>query len=214
MKKQKIQLLIMLIALIVLGGGYFGLRQYNKAQSEKEPEPEGEVIVSLEKEDIIRFSYDYEGNEYSYEKEEDTWYYAPDPELTLTQYRLTNIVSKLAELTAQDTITGVTDMSQYGLEEPQRTFSFETESETYTFYVGDRNDISGVYYICKPGEDTVYTVATTVVTTLNLDVQDIVEEEESTEEATATEETETTEETAATEEIVATEETTADSQAE
>lgn len=183
MKKQKLQLAVLVIVLIVLGGGYMGLRQYNKARSQKEPEEEGEALVSLEQEDIIRFTYDYEDVEYTFEKEEDTWYYAADHELALKQYRLTAIAAKLADLTAQDTITGAEELAQYGLSEPSRTFSFETKQESYVFYVGDYNELAGIYYICRPSGDSVYTVESTVINAFNMDLEDIVDttEEESTE---------------------------------
>ena len=102
-------------------------------------------------------------------------------------------------LTASNTITGVTDFAQYGLDEPSKTFTFETASQSYTFNVGDYNDMASVYYICEPHSDTVYTVSSITVTQFNFDVTEIVEEEESTEiteETTAeSEETEGTEET-------------------
>lgn len=102
-------------------------------------------------------------------------------------------------LTASNTITGVTDFAQYGLDEPSKTFTFETASQSYTFNVGDYNDMASVYYICEPHSDTVYTVSSITVTQFNFDVTEIVEEEESTEiteETTAeSEEAEGTEET-------------------
>lgn len=193
MKKQKRQLLIMLLALVVLGGGYFGLRQYNKVQSEKVEESDETVLVTLEKEDIIRFTYDYNDVVYTFEKNDDTWYYADQPDWNLTQYRLTNIASKLAALTPKETITGVTDLSQYGLDDPAKTVTFETETDSYTFYAGDYNDIISVYYICMAGDDsTVYTVSAAYVTVFNLNPEDIIEEEEeeTTEEAGDTAESE------------------------
>lgn len=199
MKKQKGLMIIMLAVLLVLGVGYLALRRYNKVQSEKEPEVEGDVLVSLEKDDIIRFSFDYEDTDYTYEKEDGTWYYAADSTLNLTQTRLNTMAGRVAELTASNTITGVTDFAQYGLDEPSKTFTFETASQSYTFNVGDYNDMASVYYICEPDSDTVYTVSSITVTQFNFDVTEIVEEEESTEiteETTAeSEETEGTEET-------------------
>ena len=204
MKKQKGQMIIMLAVLLVLGVGYLALRQYNKAQSEKEPEVEGEVLVSLEKDDIIRFSFDYEGTDYTYEKEDGTWYYAADNTLNLTQTRLNTMAGRVADLTASNTITGVTDFAQYGLDEPSKTFTFDTGSESFTFNVGDYNDMASVYYICEPGSDTVYTVSSITVTQFNFDVTEIVEEEESTE---AAEETESGSEVAETEGATETSET-------
>ena len=211
MKKQKGQLIIMLAVLLVLGVGYLALRQYNKVQSEKEPEVEGDVLITLEKDDIIRFSFDYQGTDYTYEKEDGTWYYADDRSLTLTQTRLNTMAGRVAGLTADNTITGVTDFAQYGLDEPFKTITFETASESYTFNVGDYNDMASVYYICEPDSDTVYTVSSIMVTQFNFDVEDIAVEEESTEITEETEaeseETEVTETESETVEIEGSEET-------
>ena len=178
MKKQRIQLVILIIVLIVLAGGYFGLKQYNKAQSEKTQDAEGEAIVAANAEDIVKLAYDYEDNNYEYEKEDGTWYYAPNHSLNLTQYRLDNMAETLAGLTAMETIEDVTDMSQYGLDEPSRTLSFETSGESFIFNVGDYNEIAGVYYICRPAATTVYAVKSSDITAFNVDVMDMVEEEE------------------------------------
>ena len=108
------------------------------------------------------------------------------------------MAGRVAALTVGNTITGVTDFAQYGLEEPSKTFTFETASQSYTYNVGDYNDMASVYYICEPGSDTVYTVSSITVTQFNFDVTEIVEEEESTEATETTEDadagsTETTE---------------------
>ena len=177
MKKQKLQLWILLALLIILGAGYLGLQKYNESQSQKEEELQGQIIVSLEESDIVRLTYDYEGTTYLYEKTDDIWYYTEDTTLKLIQSSLNDVAANVAEITALHTITGVTDMEQYGLAEPDRTFSFATAGESYEFYVGDYNEMADLYYICRPGEDTVYTVETAVITAFDLDVMDLVVEE-------------------------------------
>lgn len=196
MKKQRIQLIVLIIVLIVLAGGYFGLKQYNKAQSEKPQAPSGEALVMVSPEDIVKLAYDYEDNSYEYEKKEGTWYYALNHSLNLTQYRLENMAQTLAGLTAVETIEDVTDMSQYGLDEPSRTLSFETSGESFIFNVGDYNEIAGVYYICRPATTTVYAVKSSDITSFNVDVMDMVEEEE---ESTGSESAESGSESAETE---------------
>lgn len=198
MKKQRIQLIVLIVVLIALAGGYFGLKQYNKAQSEKPAEPAGEAIVNVSLDDIIKLSYDYEENSYEYDKADGTWYYTPNHDLNLTQYRLENMAEKLAGLTALETINDVTDMSQYGLDDPSRTLSFETAGESFIFNVGDYNEIAGVYYICRPSATTVYAVESSVITAFNVDVMDMVEEEEESTEGSTEESIEGTEGTEST----------------
>lgn len=179
MKRQKIQLLALLAVLLVLAGGLLALRQYNEAKSSEAGEPEGEVIAELGIDDIVKFSYDYEDNNYAYEKIDGTWYYAPNHDLNLNQYRVENMLSNVTPLAAEGTISDVTDMSQYGLDEPERTITIETDTESYIFHVGDYNAVSSVYYICRTSDTTVYAVAAATINGLNVDVLDIVEEESS-----------------------------------
>ena len=217
MKKQKIQMLVLLAILVVLAAGFLGIRQYNQMQSEEPQEETGITVVDIAVEDIVRFSYDYEDVTYTFEKEEDTWYAAEDHSLNLVQTSVSSMITDVGPLVAEQVIENVTDMSQYGLEQPARTISFETASESYIFYVGDFNDVSSVYYLCRPSETTVYVVPALTVNRFNRTLEELVEEEESTETAAETEETvtetETETETAEeTQETVAETETAAETQ--
>ena len=193
MKKQKIQMLVLLAILVVLAAGFLGIRQYNQMQSEEPQEETGITVVDIAAEDIVRFSYDYEYVTYTFEKEEDTWYAAEDHSLNLVQTSVNSMITDVAPFIAEQVIENVTDMSQYGLAQPARTISFETASESYIFYVGDFNDVSSVYYLCRPSETTVYVVPALTVNRFNRTLEELVEEEEeSTETATETSETEET----------------------
>lgn len=204
MKKQKIQMLVLLAILVVLAAGFLGIRQYNQMQSEEPQEETGITVVDIAVEDIVRFSYDYEDVTYTFEKEEDTWYAAEDRSLNLVQTSVSSMITDVAPFIAEQVIENVTDMSQYGLEQPARTISFETASESYIFYVGDFNDVSSVYYLCRPSETAVYVVPALTVNRFNRTLEELVEEEE--------ESTETATETSETEETVAETETAAETQ--
>lgn len=181
MKKQQMQLIILIVILAVLAGGYFVLKKYNKAQAQKPDEAQGEEIVSLTPADIVKFSYDYEDNHYAYEKVDGIWYYAANHDLNLNQSRIETMLSNAVPLTVQETITKVTDLSQYGLNKPSGTITLESQNESYIFNVGDYNSINSIYYICNPSDSTVYVVSAATVNGFHVDVLDIVEEEESTE---------------------------------
>lgn len=188
MKKQPKQLIILLAIMIILVAGFFGVRQYNKVQDSKGLDVVETSIVAIPAEDIIKISYDYEGETYTVEKEEDAWYDAADHTKNLTQYRINNIADALASLSATQVIESVTDMSQYGLAEGYRTISFETAGESYIFYLGEQNTITQDYYICKPSEGKVYAVEAGFANKFNFSLEDIVEEaEESTQETSAEE---------------------------
>lgn len=171
-------MLVLVLALALLVAAFFGLKQYNKTQSEKGEEETGEVVVDIDKDDVIKLTYDYEGETYTFEKVDDTWYYAEDHSQKITQFLIGNMTSMVAPLKAEQIIENVTDMSQFGLAEPSRTISFETADASYIFEVGDLNSVSKVYYLRQPSETTVYAVQSGVVSIFNKTLEDVVMPEE------------------------------------
>lgn len=193
MKKKQRQMIGMLLALVVLAAAFLGIRQYNKNASSTTSTTEDtqETVLDVNSDDIISFSYVYEGETYSFEKEDDTWYYADDHSLNLKQERIKAMILKVAPLKVNQVIENVTDMSQYGLTNPERTIQYETADRSVIINVGNLNSMTSQYYIAFPSEMTVYAVTTNVVTGFNYTLDDLVEE--TTEETESTEATETIE---------------------
>lgn len=178
MRKQKMQMVVLLAILVVLGITFFSVKQYNKAEAAKEEEEiDGEVIIDVSSDDIVKFSYDYEGETYSfyYNADDETWYSADDETLTLKQYRTSSLTSGVAPLIASQVIENVTDLEQYGLTEPQMTINYETASESYIIYVGDNNEVTSTYYVCLPSESTVYVVDASDINKLHVTLDDLID---------------------------------------
>ena len=97
---------------------------------------------------------------------------------------------KVAPLKVNQVIENVTDMSQYGLANPERTIQYETADRSVIINVGNLNSMTSQYYIAFPSEMKVYVVTTNVVTGFNYTLDDLVEE--TTEETESTEAAETT----------------------
>ncbi len=192
MKKKQRQMIGMLLALVVLAAAFLGIRQYNKNASSAASTTEDtqETVLDVNSDDITSFSYVYEGETYAFEKKDETWYYTDDHSLNLNQERIKAMILKVAPLKADQVIENVTDMSQYGLADPERTIQYETADRSVIINVGNLNSMTSQYYIAFPSEMKVYVVATNVVTGFNYTLEDLVEE---TTEATETAETETAE---------------------
>ena len=182
----------MLLALVVLAAAFLGIRQYNKNASSATSTTEDtqETVLDVNSNDITSFRYVYEGETYAFEKKDETWYYTDDHSLNLNQERIKAMILKVAPLKADQVIENVTDMSQYGLADPERTIQYETADRSVIINVGNLNSMTSQYYIAFPSEMKVYVVATNVVTGFNYTLDDLVEE---TTEATETAETETAE---------------------
>lgn len=190
MKKKQRQMIGMLLALVVLAAAFLGIRQYNKNASSAASTTEDtqETVLDVNSDDITSFCYVYEGETYAFEKEDETWYYTDDHSLNLNQDRIKAMILKVAPLKADQVIENVTDMSQYGLADPERTIQYETADCSVIINVGNLNSMTSQYYIAFPSEMKVYVVTTNVVTGFNYTLEDLVEE---TTEATETAESET-----------------------
>lgn len=180
MRKQSGQLLILLGVLVVLAAALIGLKQYNQVRSERETEltDAGEMVVDVSEEDIVKLKYDYEGETYSFEKKEDTWYNTEDSSVSIIQSVITNMVYAVAPLEAEAKIENVSDMSQYGLGDSGRTIQFETAGASYIFEIGNYNAVTDVYYISKLSENTVYAVKQSTITVFDKSLEDIVADTE------------------------------------
>ncbi len=177
--KKSIRFLCLIVVFLVLLAACIGLQKYNESRENIVTET-GITVVDVEKEDIIRISYDYEGETYSFEKEDGTWYYAPDHSLELTQMFISSMAGIVAPLTAEQSIEDVRDMTQYGLAEDVRTIRFETEAASYIFEVGSYNAVSDVYYVRKPSDTTVYVIPSLTINAFNKSLEDVVVETEET----------------------------------
>ena len=171
-----------LLALVVLAAVFLGIRQYNKntVSATSTTEDTQETVLDVNSDDITSFSYVYEGETYAFEKKDETWYYTDDHSLNLNQDRIKAMILKVAPLKADQVIENVTDMSQYGLADPERTIQYETADRSVIINIGNLNSMTSQYYIAFPSEMKVYVVTTNVVTGFNYTLEDLVEEEDST----------------------------------
>lgn len=177
MKKQSKQLMILLVILVFVIVGYFGLQKYYQVQNEKQNEETRTILIDVARDDITAFTFDYEGQTYSLEKKEDIWYYTEDNSIEINQNRILAMLNGVSPLYAEQEIANVTDMAQYGLDNPSKTITIQTETGSYTVEAGAYNSFHSVYYLRFPGENTVYTVKAQSITTFDRDMEDLKVEE-------------------------------------
>lgn len=183
MKKQKSQLLILLGVLIVTALGYLGLKYMNQNQSGDIEEVSEVEVLSIPADEVIGFSYDYEGEIYSFVKEEDSWIYEGDTSLDLDESMVDDMIGSVTNISSEHEISEPDDFEQYGLKEPARTVTLQTAEQEYKLMFGDYNSMIGKYYICLDGQQTVYTTSGYRYTEFETTPEDltVVLEEESTE---------------------------------
>lgn len=180
MNKQLKQLITLVLVFVVLLAALFGLKKYNEKQAEVPQEEPKDVVVEVEKDDIVKLTYDYEGETLSFEKVNNIWYYTEDTSLPIKQYLIKSMLAGLSPFEVENTFENVTDLAQYGLDEPERVISFEANGNTYTVHVGSHNEASKLYYICFPGENTVYTIESYKIILYDESLENLIEVPEET----------------------------------
>ena len=143
-------------------------------ENETETEETVEFPVSLSEDEITRVSITNETGTMTFEKEDDTWSYGEDADFPLDQDLLSAKLDTLASLTANRELEGVDDLSEYGLDDPAIEVTVDTDEESYTLGIGDSNSSTGDYYVKVDGEDTVYTLSSTMPTAMAMDIYDVI----------------------------------------
>lgn len=180
MMKKKRGLFILAGVLVALLAVYFGLQAWNKSQEEKEQKENEAAVVHVTEtapENIISMSFDVGNGEMQFVKEDGTWYYASDRDFPLAQSYPEDMASALGGITADRELEGGDSMADYGLEEPVYTLSYtDTGGSTTELYFG--NMTGDYYYVTVGYAGKVYTVASTVIDSLNHTLEDMAQLDE------------------------------------
>ena len=184
MKKQKIQMIVIVLILLLGIVAYFVTSQYTKKQEQrdKDSETQGQVSLSVVDPDSIdAFSYIVDGTTYSYTKNSDTWTCENDTTLNLDSDSIATLLGNLKKITAAEAIDSYDSLSDYGLDQPQNTITVTCGEETTTIDIGDYNEMLKEYYIKLSGDDKVYLVDSTLKDAFSKTPDTMVKQEESTE---------------------------------
>lgn len=161
MDRQKKQFIGICALLILFAAAYFGLRAYNEQAAEKEQkQADSQKIeaVRIDTDKVKSFSYKVEGKTLVFEKEKDTWYYQPDHSVKIDQEAVKTMLDTAAEVTVEEKLEDVKDISQYGFDSPGNVLIFESEDGTQTITIGMQNDITSRYYIMNSESEEIYIV--------------------------------------------------------
>ena len=122
-------------------------------------------------------SFDVGNGEMAFSKQDGTWYYTPEEDFPLAQSYPEEMAAALGSITADRELEDGDSLADYGLEEPVYTLSFTDEDGSTTdLYFG--NMTGDFYYVTVGDTGSVYTVASTVIDSLNYTLADIAQLDE------------------------------------
>lgn len=175
MRKKNKGILILLAVLILLVAVYFGLRTWNAQQEEKAQEEQEAATVHVtdtSAEDIVSLKFNVGNGDLEFSKEDDQWYYTPDKDFPLQQSYPEDMAETVGSITAGRELTDGDSIDAYGLDEPAYTIEYtDADGNTTELLFGDMTGDD--YYVMLNGNDTVYTVNSSVINPFNYTLDDM-----------------------------------------
>ena len=175
MRKKNKGILILLAVLILLVAVYFGLRTWNAQQEEKAQEEQEAATVHVtdtSAEDIVSLKFNVGNGDLEFSKEDDQWYYTPDKDFPLQQSYPEDMAETVGSITADRELTDGDSVDAYGLDEPAYTIEYtDADGNTAELLFGDMTGDD--YYVMLNGNDTVYTVNSSVIDPFNYTLDDM-----------------------------------------
>lgn len=189
MKKQKIQMCILLAVCVLCVGGYFAISRHEFEIKEELSEV---LVTDFNKDDVtgLTVSGDYELK--LVKGDDGVWREESIPEKAIKQESVNMLLSEIDNITTSETvIEAPEDLSQYGLDEPFRTITAElSDGTSVTLCAGAKSDLLSKYYVKTESGESVYMVDSYIVEDFAKMPEELVEEETTGTEDTG-EETET-----------------------
>lgn len=192
MKKKKwfpLVACVILLALLLIV--YFILQNQNQKTEEAESADSAIQVLSVAKDDITSICFWLDGQEETFTLIDDTWILESDDSFDVDADTLSSLITSITDMTAERKLEEVTDLSEYGLDEPVQTVVLtDSEENTYTIYWGASNSMTNNDYIyINDQKDTVFTVSYSVLETFGTTLEDYRKEEEETSEENSAEAT-------------------------
>ena len=163
MKSKTVKMISAVVALGVLCGAYAGVKTYVSSQEAKESKEEdkSETVTDISSDDVKSVAYTADQDNVELDKEDNGWVRKDETDFPLNQDSVDSAVNNAIQLTADQKITDVEDLSEYDLDSPQNEIKITTEDGTETvLQVGMENSSTSQYYVKKADDDkTVYLVS-------------------------------------------------------
>lgn len=176
MRKQKIQLVVLLAAFLLFALGFYAAKSISAREEEKERVKEaGEyTALSFDADDLVKLEIEREDGNLELDFHEDKWSFVKDINLEMEEkdeekktYEVNTsaadeIRDTLANLTSQNEIAAGEDENEYGLDQPSMTITVTLlGGAEHSVEVGSLNAMLQAYYIRVDHSDTLYTMSET-----------------------------------------------------
>ncbi len=179
-KKRGTKLLILSLVLVAICGAAYAATKYaaNNIEDpviEEESTVEGEIILALTSTSFDKIEVENSKGTLSFTKSNDTWSYSEDSAFPLNSSLMSNISSSFTHLESYNKIENVSDMAEYGLDNPLITATASGDVNA-TIQIGDSAPMDSLRYV-SIGDGNVYLVDNSIFSNMNVSLDDLLEME-------------------------------------
>mgnify|MGYP003371992650 CR=1 FL=1 len=175
MKRNKwLPMVLAVVAIGVLGGGYMILDQMSREEDEVET-----VAVPTLSGEIDSIEYTSDTGKVSLVKNGDVWQWSEDAAFPLRQDYPQAMASQAQTIEATSLVrSDGQNLSDYGLDDPAQSILLSSQGDSITCLIGDLNSYTDEYYMMLEGEKEIYTVPSSFPTTFSYGLYDMIEMEQ------------------------------------
>lgn len=169
--RQSRQLLLLLGIVVVCAAVYLALFLFNR-----QAEEEDDTVYLTQMDDVTALSF-YNGEQtLSFTKVDGQWQWDGDDAFPTDQSDLTSLADTAGQLAAVRTFETPESADAYGLDAPAYEITLTAgDGESVTVLIGNSADSN--YYAQVDGQVPVYTIASTLVDDMNVDLMDLAQVE-------------------------------------
>ncbi len=136
-----------------------------------------ETILEVDPDTVTQLSWEYNGNSFTLNKEDDVWTYADDENFPVDQEHVQTMLELFQEFGVSFVIEDVDDYSQYGLDNPTCTITLQSEDTTYTVQLGNYSNMDEKRYV-SIGDGNAYLVNEDPLDTFDVELKDLIQNDE------------------------------------
>lgn len=134
------------------------------------------TVLTLDTSSATALSWEYAGNSFSFHKD-GQWVYDDDEAFPVDQAEIGTLLGQFEQFTADFTIEGAQDLSQYGLDDPTCTIHIETADGDYDILLGDYSQMDQQHYV-SIGDGNVYLASSDPLDVYNVLLAGLIQNDE------------------------------------
>lgn len=134
------------------------------------------TVLTLDTSTVTALSWEYGENSFSFHKD-GAWIYDADEAFPVDQAEIGTLLGQFEQFTADFTIEGAEDLSQYGLDDPTCAIHIETETADYDILLGDYSQMDQQRYV-SIGDGNVYLASSDPLDVYNVLLAGLIQNDE------------------------------------